>query len=413
MTHDAPIQVDLATDPNVVRRDRLLGAILTEDPEACLVDHGPVASLVVTTSSAPQMFLLPTRDRDALERLPKLVAKIVEVTSQAPVPTYLVAVGGGPQIVEALREAMPKRPSTPMGFYHVDDASRLAHVKGQKLALIERAAERIRSTEPPTEERIREALARGRALSQRDRRAIERLRGRTPVTIGIIAVCAALGALTLVLRKHLGMMDALDALGATNGEAVRAGEVWRLFASAFLHAGVMHFAMNMFALWSLGVLLEPLLGSRRFLVLYGLSGLGGALATTLIASGRWSVGASGAIWGLLGALLAIVLFPRGILPPLFVARLKTGIWQPLVVNVMISFFPGVDLLAHFGGGIAGFVLTAAALGSGLKPMEERADASDVELGPRPLLTVAAVIVGAAMLLSVATGVVLAEPWSMK
>ncbi len=404
--------VELATDPNVVRRDRLLGAIFAEDPEACLIQHGPVVSHVVTTSAPPQIVLIPTRDRDAAERLPMLLQQIVASTSRAPVPTHIVAVGGGSEIVGALRSAAPKGSISPMGFHHIDDASRLAHVTGHKLALLERAAERIRGAEPPTPERIHEGLVKGRALAQRDRQAVSRLQGQTPVTIGIVAVCAVLGVITVIWRQSMGTNQALLALGATSGDAVRSGDVWRIFASAFLHASPMHFVMNMVALWSLGVMLEPILGSRRYLVLYGLSGLGGALATTLLGRG-WSVGASGAIWGLMTALLALVLFPRGILPPLFIARLKTGAWRPLVPNIVISFFPGVDYLAHFGGGIVGFLGMALFLGRGLKPVEERAHEGDVELGPRPLLSLAAVIVGAAMLVSVGTGVALSGPWTLK
>ncbi|MDC3952549.1 rhomboid family intramembrane serine protease [Polyangium jinanense] len=407
-------EVELATDPNVVRRDRLLGAIFAEDPESCLVQHGVVASHVVTTSAPPQILLLPTRDRDALDKLPKLLAQIVASTQQAPVPMHVVAVGGGPEIVNALRRASSSdAAATKIGFHHVDDASRFAHVNGPKLALLERAAERIRTTEPPSPERIEEALVKGRNLAQRDRRAVSRLRGGTPVTIGIIAICAVLGVLTLIWKQSMGTTQALVSLGATSGPAVKSGEVWRIFASAFLHASVMHFVMNMVALWSLGLMLEPILGSRRFLVLYGLSGLGGALATTLLGSGQWSVGASGAIWGLMTAVLAIVLFPRGILPPLFITRLKQGAWRPLVPNVLISFFPGVDYLAHFGGGILGFVVTALFLGRGLKPVEERIDEGDVEPGPRPLLSLAATLVGAVMLVSIGAGVALGGPWTMK
>jgi len=413
MSEERVEDVELATDPSVVRRDRLLGAIFAEDPESCLVQHGPVASHVVSTSAPPQIVLLPTRDRDALTQLPKLLAQIVGSAQQAPVPTHVVAVGGGPDIVDALRRAATNASGARMGFHHVDDASRLAHVTGHKLPLLERAAEQIRKTEPPTPERLQEALIKGRSLAQRDRRAVSRLRGGTPVTIGIVVLCAVIGGLELLWMQSMSTMQALVALGATSGPAVKSGEVWRIFASAFLHASPMHFVMNMVALWSLGVMLEPILGSRRFLVLYGLSGLGGALATTLLGRGQWSVGASGAIWGLMTAVLAIVLLPRGVLPPLFITRLKQGAWRPLVPNVLISFFPGVDYLAHFGGGIVGFVVTALVLGRGLKPLEERADEGDVEPGPRPLLTLATLIVGAAMLVSVGAGVALGGPWTLK
>ncbi|MDI1445047.1 rhomboid family intramembrane serine protease [Polyangium sp. 6x1] len=414
MSEERIEEVELATDPSVVRRDRLLGAIFAEDPESCLLQHGPVASHVVTTSAPPQILLLPTRDRDAMDRLPKLLAQIVGASQQAPVPTHVVAVGGGTEVVNALRRASTSDAAArKLGFHYVDDASRYAHVSGPKLALLEHAAEKIRGTEPPTHERIHEALVKGRDLARRDQRALAQLRGRTPATFGLIAACAVVGALAVMWEGRMGgYSPAILSIGATSKLFVSDGEVWRLFASTFLHASKSHFAMNMFALWTLGVMLEPILGWRRFLVLYGLSGLGGALATTFLGKG-WSIGASGAIWGLMTAGLAVVLFPRGVLPPLLITRLKQNAWRPLALNVLISFLPSVDYVAHFGGGIVGFVVTALFLVRGLKPVEERVDAGDVEPSPRPLLSAFAVIAGGAMLASVAAGVVYGGPWTME
>jgi rhomboid protease GluP len=397
-------QMDLATDPSVVRRDRLLGALFAADEGACLLQHGSAFSLVVTTSAAVQIFLIPARDRDALERLPKLVGELVGATQGAPVPTHFVAVGGGEAIAAALRAAKPDRSAAKMGFHHVDDASRLAHVAGEKLALMERTAELVRGTEPLGPERIQAALVQGRALALRDRRAVSSLvRARTLVTASIVAVCGALGVLTFLLGRSI--KAPLHTLGATSEKlVVQGGEVWRLFASAFLHVNPLHFGMNMLALWTLGGMLEPLFGRRRFFLLYGLAGLGGALATTVFGGDRPSVGASGAIWGLMMAVLAIVLFPRGLLPPLFVARLRTDAWRPLLVNIAISFLPGVDFRAHFGGGVVGFVLTALVLTRGLVPVEHRVDADDAEGKPRPGLTVAAVMIGVLMATSIGVGV---------
>jgi hypothetical protein len=103
------------------------------------------------------------------------------------------------------------------------------------------------------------------------------------------------------------------------------------------------------------------------------------------------------------AVLAIVVFPRGLLPPLFVGRLKSSAWRPLVLNVFLSFLPGIDLLAHFGGGFFGFVLVILFLGDGLVPMDERRAGSSPETGPRPLLTATALVLGAAMALSIGMG----------
>ena len=165
----------------------------------------------------------------------------------------------------------------------------------------------------------------------------------------------------------------------------------------------MHIIMNMLALFHLGMLLEPILGARRFFILYGLSGLGGSLVTTYLSDNKMSAGASGAIWGLMTAVLAIVVFPRGLLPPLLLARLKSSAWRPLVLNVFLSFLPGIDMLAHFGGGFFGFVVMILFVGEGLVPMDQRAPGVSIETAPRPWLTLIAVVIALAMVASIGMG----------
>lgn len=417
---DAADLPDLPTDPSIVRRDRLLGAFFAVDPQMSLLQHRPEFSLLVSPTTPPQIFLVPTRDRDASDRLPRLVAEIVRLASGGNIPTHVVAIGGGPAVVQALATAAQGGANVRFGFHHVDDASRLAHVTGDKLSVLETAAERIKRSEAPSPDVLREALARGRSLVERDRQAIEKLGGQTPVTILLIAACAAVALFAVVKGGSSESNKVVEALvkagrtpyeavvavmGATNGDLVRGGDVWRLFASMFLHWSVMHFFMNMLALYNLGHLLEPILGPRRFLILYGLSGLGGALLTTYFGSNRMSAGASGAIWGLMTAVLAIVVFPRGLLPPLLLARLKSSAWRPLVLNIILSFLPGIDLLAHFGGGFFGFVLMILFLGEGLVPMDARVPGESIETSPRPWLTWGVVVIALVMAASIGMGMV--------
>jgi rhomboid protease GluP len=362
----------------------------------------------VSPSAPPQIFLVPTRDRDAVERLPKLVAEIVRLASGGNVPTHVVTIGGGPAVVEVLVTAAKGGTNVRFGFHHVDDASRLTHVTGDKLAVLESAGDRIKQSEAPPPERLREALTRGRSLVARDEQAMSKLRGQTPVTIALIVTCAAVALFAVVKGGSSEYTKVIATMGATSGELVRSGDVWRLFASTFLHWSVMHFLMNMLALYNLGLLLEPILGSRRFFILYGLSGLGGALVTTYFGSARLSAGASGAIWGLMLAVLAIVVFPRGLLPPLLLSRLKSSAWRPLVLNVFLSFLPGIDLLAHFGGGFFGFVLMIVFLGDGLVPMEERRPGASVDKAPHPWMTGVAAVIALAMALSIGVGMVAAR-----
>ncbi len=133
------------------------------------------------------------------------------------------------------------------------------------------------------------------------------------------------------------------------------GQWWRLLTTCFVHAGLLHLAGNMFALYTLGPWGERLWGSFRFLVLYLLSGFLGS-CTAMALSPNGVVGASGAICGLLGAQAAWLYLNRSHLPPPFVAQ-----WaQMLAVNagliVFISFgFRGISAAAHFGGAGAGVV----------------------------------------------------------
>ena len=232
-----------------------------------------------------------------------------------------------------------------------------------------------------------------------------------PVTSVLIAINVALLALSYAWGS--AAHDAvLRTMGANIGADVRAGQVYRLFASAFLHANLIHLGFNMLALWSLGPFLEALLGRRRYVVLYAASALGGALASTLFGGDRWSVGASGAIFGLMGAGIALALRPKGLLPPEIVANMKRRAAGPLIVNVLYSLTPGVDMLAHVGGGLVGALLMATALTDGLVPMDQRRARGDAERAPSPLYAALAWLSGAAMAASILVAFVAGRPWQI-
>jgi membrane associated rhomboid family serine protease len=131
---------------------------------------------------------------------------------------------------------------------------------------------------------------------------------------------------------------------------VELGEWWRVFTAAFLHIGPVHLALNMLGLLVFGSELERQLGRWRFLALYLLSLLGGAVAIQLFGNpGGPVAGASTAIYGLLGALAVLMLVRRQDL---------RGIVTLLALNVALSFLPGVSLLGHLGGLVAGALTTA-------------------------------------------------------
>ncbi|MBT8226411.1 MAG: rhomboid family intramembrane serine protease [Dactylosporangium sp.] len=136
------------------------------------------------------------------------------------------------------------------------------------------------------------------------------------------------------------------------------GEYYRLFTSMFLHYGIMHLLMNMWALWVLGRPLEATLGRARFLALYLLSGLGGSVAVYLFSNPHApTAGASGAIFGLFAALFVVLRRLR---------RSASGILPVLLLNLVITFtVPGISIAGHLGGmAVGALVAVGLAYASG-------------------------------------------------
>ena len=131
-------------------------------------------------------------------------------------------------------------------------------------------------------------------------------------------------------------------------------EYWRLLTSGFLHLSLMHIAVNMISLYILGTMLEPILGTARFLMIYLTSLFGGSAAVAMLAGEHTATaGASGAIYGLMGAMLVIVLKLKA--PP---GQVLAVIAINLVISVSV---PGISLVGHLGGLAFGTLATVAAL----------------------------------------------------
>ena len=133
------------------------------------------------------------------------------------------------------------------------------------------------------------------------------------------------------------------------------GEYYRLFTGIFLHAGVLHILFNMYALYIIGMQLESFLGKWKYLAVYLLSGLGGSMLSIFFDNG-FSVGASGAIFGLMGSLLYFGYHYRVYLDSV----VKSQIIPLIVINLLIGFTStGIDNWAHIGGLVAGILATMA------------------------------------------------------
>jgi membrane associated rhomboid family serine protease len=135
------------------------------------------------------------------------------------------------------------------------------------------------------------------------------------------------------------------------GLPVADGEIWRLVTGGFLHASLLHIAFNMYLLYVLGGMLEPSLGKLRFGAIYFTSLLCGSLGAILLTDPtRGTVGASGAVFGLMGAGL-VFMRVRGIDP------MQSGLLPTILLNLAITFFPGLNISigGHVGGLLGGLL----------------------------------------------------------
>ena len=181
-----------------------------------------------------------------------------------------------------------------------------------------------------------------------------------PVTTALVAANCAV--FLLMLAFGAGLRHAPNgvqlAWGANFGPATKDGEWWRLATAMFLHFGLVHLAMNMWALWDAGRLVERWIGRLRFAVLYLASGLAGNLVSLVVQGDRAvSGGASGAIFGVIGALLVCLARERRRVDPGEFRWLFWGGGAFALASLALGFvIPGIDNAAHLGGLGAGALL---------------------------------------------------------
>jgi rhomboid protease GluP len=189
-------------------------------------------------------------------------------------------------------------------------------------------------------------------------------------------VLVAINIVAYIWEVTTGALKSDQALidhGAIYGPLVHNGQWWRIITGAFLHGGLLHVSLNMFALFQVGTFLEMLVGAPRMLAVYFISMIGSGIAVVLFSQNAVTVGASGAIFGIFGALVAIGLRlgPRG-----------RGLVQqtlPIVlINLAITFsVPIISVAGHLGGLVCGFLAGLVLVAMHQAPVR----ASD--LGPVP------------------------------
>ncbi len=174
---------------------------------------------------------------------------------------------------------------------------------------------------------------------------------RGPVTTALLAVIIAVSVAAL-LPQGAGLLDAL----AKVNSRIREGELWRLVTPALVHGSPVHLLVNAMALAQIGRVAEAFYGRIRYLLLFVL-GTAAATATSVAFTRAPSVGASGGLFALVGALLAFGVRHRGVLPEAARRRMVRGELFTVAINVALGLTVSyVDNAAHMGGLVGGFLL---------------------------------------------------------
>ena len=181
------------------------------------------------------------------------------------------------------------------------------------------------------------------------------MRRKAPVTKALLAIIAIVFAFE-VLTHAFDDGEKLISMGAISHELVLRGEVWRLIAYMFLHGGWLHWLSNSWALYQLGTLYEVLFGSKRFTLIYFTTGIVAGLASAIHHAGP-AVGASGAVFGIMGAFIFSIRRSPLYRNQPWTRSLIGQLLFWIVLNIGIGYsLPFIDNTAHVGGLIAGLIL---------------------------------------------------------
>jgi membrane associated rhomboid family serine protease len=217
-----------------------------------------------------------------------------------------------------------------------------------------------KAEEPIRREKSEEAAAR-RYFRERARRSmLERGLPFAKPTVTNILIWMNVAMLAIEYLTGGITNQNLVRLGAKWAPYIARGEYWRLITYQFLHGGILHLAFNGYALFNMGPFIEGAWGNAGFTAIYLLSGAMGGLVSAALTPRTITVGASGAIFGLLGATLTYLLSGQ---------KSWDVIWQvvgyPIVATTLYGLVGGLDNFAHFGGLLGGFLI-ATALGLGYR-----------------------------------------------
>jgi rhomboid protease GluP len=192
---------------------------------------------------------------------------------------------------------------------------------------------------------------------------------QSPITYGILTVCCAIYVATLLVTVRLtgfampsGGLLGIFNLGAINSRVLIAAgaslplgynlhEPWRFLTAVFLHASILHIGFNMWVLMDIGPVVEEMYGSARYFFIFVVTGIGGYVLSSFI--GNFSLGASGALLGLIGVLLAMTMGRKTAGMQMLRSQIIRWLIYILVFGLVMR---GIDNWAHAGGLITGFIL---------------------------------------------------------
>lgn len=176
------------------------------------------------------------------------------------------------------------------------------------------------------------------------------------VTYSIIIINALLFLMMYIFGKGSQNVETLLNFGASNAGLIKSGEYYRLLTSAFLHIGTMHLLLNTYALYIIGPQVESFFGKFKYILIYAFSAISGNLLSMLFNTNSIGAGASGAIFGLLGAIVYFGYHYRIYLDGV----LKSQIIPLIILNLAFGFIlTGIDNAAHIGGLIGGALISMA------------------------------------------------------
>ncbi len=196
-------------------------------------------------------------------------------------------------------------------------------------------------------------------VPQPPRRTLQSYGNAAPVTTALIVlnVLVFLGMAVSGVSLTDPTVLQLVHWGANYGPLTVSGQWWRLLTACFLHIGFIHIAFNMYVLYQVGPFTERLFGPWRFLVVYLAAGIGGNLLGLYLHPNIVSAGASGAIFGVYGGLLAFLLRQRAVIRPEAAKSVAKSALIFLGYNLVFGLAsPHTDLTAHFGGLLVGFLV---------------------------------------------------------